>query len=42
LEDVELEVRILLKQIVKKGVDWINLAQDKGVRWAAVNTVMNM
>jgi hypothetical protein len=42
LEDINLELRILLKQIVKKGVDWINLAQDRGVWWAAVNTVMNL
>ena len=42
LEDINLEVRILLKQIVKKVVDWINLAQDRGVWWAAVNRVMNL
>jgi hypothetical protein len=42
LEDIDLEVRILLKQIIKKGVDRINLAQDRGVWWAAVKSVMNI
>jgi hypothetical protein len=39
LEDIDLEVRILLKEIVIKGVQWINLAQDRGVGWAAVNVL---
>ena len=37
LEDIEMEVRTLLKQILKKGVGWINLAQDRGMWRAAVN-----
>jgi hypothetical protein len=42
LEKTDLEVRNLWKQIVKKSVDWINLVRDRGVWWAAVNTVMNV
>ena len=42
MEDIYLKVRILLKNIVKKGVDWINLAQDRGVWWAALSTVMKI
>jgi hypothetical protein len=30
-----------LREIVWKGVDWINLAQDKDKWQALVNTVMN-
>jgi hypothetical protein len=44
LEDPGIDGRIILKWIFKRldgGIDWINLAQNRG-RWQAlVNTVMN-
>jgi hypothetical protein len=39
LEDKGVDVRIILKQILKKGVDWINLAQERGKWRAVVNTL---
>jgi hypothetical protein len=45
LEDPVVDGRIILKWIFKKwdgGMDWINLAQDRG-RWQAlVKTVINL
>jgi hypothetical protein len=45
LEEVGVEVRIILKQIIKKwavGTDCIDLAQDRG-RWTAFeNAAMNL
>ena len=43
LEDVDVDVRIILKCIFKKkGVDWVDLAQDRD-RWLAVlSTVTNL
>jgi hypothetical protein len=37
--------RIILKRIFKKwdgGMNWIELAQDRGRWWALVNAVMNL
>jgi hypothetical protein len=36
----EYNVRIDVNEIGLKGVDWINLAQDRDQWWALVNTVM--
>jgi hypothetical protein len=45
LEDPGLDGRIILKWIFKKwvgGIDWIDMAQDRG-RWQAlVNAVVNL
>ena len=45
LEDVRIGGRIILKWIFKKwfrGMDWIDLAQDRG-RWRAlINPVINL
>jgi hypothetical protein len=35
-------VRMGLKEIGWGGVDWMDLAQDRGQWWAVVNTVMNL
>jgi len=44
LEDLGIHGRLILKWIIKnwdRGMDWIDLAQDRN-RWSAiVNTVMN-
>jgi hypothetical protein len=48
LEDPGEDGRIILKWIIKKwdwgegGMDWIDLAQDRGRWWALVNAVMNL
>ena len=31
-----------LKEIGWEGVDWINLAEDRGEWWVVLNTVMNL
>jgi hypothetical protein len=36
-EDITMHV----KEIVREGLDWIELAQDRDKWWAVVNTVMN-
>ena len=45
LEDLGVDRRIILKWIFKKrmgGMEWIDLAQDRDMWWALVNTVMNL
>jgi hypothetical protein len=45
LEDPGVDGRIILKWIFERldgGMDWINLAQDRDMRRALVNTVMNL
>jgi hypothetical protein len=39
LED---NIRMDLRDIGCEEVDWIHLAQDRGTRWAFVNTVVNI
>ena len=44
VENLDIDGRILLKWILKNtigGVDWINLAQDRDKRLAAMGAVMN-
>jgi hypothetical protein len=36
-----MEIRSL-REIKRKDVDWIHLAQDKDQWWALVNSVMNL
>jgi hypothetical protein len=31
-----------LQEVGWRGMDWIDLAQDRDRRWAAVNAVMNL
>jgi hypothetical protein len=45
LGDAGIDGRIILKWIFKTwdgGMDWIELAQDRGKWWALVNVVMNL
>jgi hypothetical protein len=35
-------IKIDLREIGWDGMDWIDLAQDRGQWWALVNTVMNL
>jgi hypothetical protein len=35
-------VRVYLREIGWKNVDWIHLAQDMDERWALVSTEMNL
>jgi hypothetical protein len=45
LKDPGIDGRIILKWIFERldgGMDWINLAQDRGWWWALVNVVMNL
>ena len=45
LEDTGTDGRIILRWIFRKwggGVDWIDLAQDRDMRRALVNVVMNL
>jgi hypothetical protein len=35
-------IRMDLREIGWKGVEWIHLAQDRDQWWALVNTVMNI
>ena len=46
LGDPGVDGRIILKWIFRnwyvKGIDWIELAQDKDRWWALVNAVMNL
>jgi hypothetical protein len=42
LDELGVDGRIILKRILKKlGVDWLNLAQDRGEWWAVLNIVIN-
>jgi hypothetical protein len=44
LEDFCIDMGITLTRIFKKccgGMDWIDLAEDRGRGWAFVNAVMN-
>jgi hypothetical protein len=44
LQDLGVDGRIILKWIFKKwdrGMDWIDMAQDRDRWWAVVNAVMN-
>jgi hypothetical protein len=38
----EYNIRIEVREIGQKGVNWIHLAQDRDQWWAVVNTVMNI
>jgi len=38
----ENDVNVDLKEIGWEGMDWINLAVDRGMRWASVNSVRNL
>ena len=45
LKDPGVDGRMILKWILEKwvvGMDWINLAQDRDMRRALVNAVMNL
>ena len=45
LEDPGVDGRIILKWVLKKwyrGMDWVDLAQDRNSWWAVVNAVMNL
>jgi hypothetical protein len=35
-------IKLDAKEIVWKGMDWINVAQDRGRWWPVVNMVMNL
>jgi hypothetical protein len=35
-------IRMDLREIVRRSVDWIQLAQDRDRWWAVVNTVKNL
>jgi hypothetical protein len=36
------DIKIVLREIVWDGMDWIDLAQDRDQWMALVNTVMNL
>ena len=38
----ENDINVDLKEIGWEGMDWINLAEDRGMRWVTVNSVMNL
>jgi hypothetical protein len=38
----ENNIRMDLREIEWEGVNWLQLAQDRGQCWALVNTVMNL
>jgi len=38
----ENDINVDLKEIGWKGMDWINLAEDRGMQWALVNSVVNI
>ena len=45
LEDADVDGRVILRQIFRKwdrGMDWIDLAQDRDRWWVLVNAVMNL
>jgi hypothetical protein len=46
LEDLDVDGRLIFKQMFNevewKGVNWIDLAEDRGKWRAVVNTVMNL
>jgi hypothetical protein len=35
-------IKMNLREIGWDGMDWIDLAQDRGQWWVSVNTVMNL
>jgi hypothetical protein len=35
-------IKVYLKEIGRKNVDWIELDKDRAHRWALVNTAMNL
>jgi hypothetical protein len=35
-------IRMDLREIVRGGVDWMHLVQDRDQWWAVMNTVMNL
>jgi hypothetical protein len=35
-------IKMDLKEIIWKGIDWIHLAVDRNQWWTAVNMVMNL
>jgi hypothetical protein len=35
-------IKIDLREVGWRGMDWIDLAQDRNRWWAVVNTVMNL
>jgi hypothetical protein len=39
---VEDNIKVVLREIIWEGVDWIHLAQDKDQWRAVVSTVMNL
>jgi len=38
----ENDIYVDLKEIGWEGMDWINLAVDRGMSWASVNSVRNL
>jgi hypothetical protein len=38
----EVNIKIVLREIVLGGVDWIHLAKDSDQWWAFINTVQNL
>ena len=42
LEDLRVKGRMDFTEFCWKGVDWIDLAQNRDKLWAAVHTVMNI
>jgi len=38
----ENDINVDLKEIGWEGMDWIDVAEDRGMRWASVNSVMNI
>jgi len=35
-------IRMDLKEIVREGVDWVHVAQDRDQWWDLVNTIINL
>ena len=38
----ENDINMDCKEIGWEGMDWINVSEDRGMRWASVNSVMNL